>query len=155
MLSVYLWYLKLVMNFKMPSFYNSYWEDPCKKNWWVWNMALKLRPVLKLLPPWRKIDNILGAFIVMSVHLHVLYNFYSQPHSDWAVHTYMYTYVCVCVCVCVCMPYNLLFPHLSAMKWWGQMPWSLFFEYWVLSQLFHFPLSLSLRGFLVPLHLLP
>ena len=28
----------------------------------------------------------------------------------------------------------------------GQMPWSLFFEWWVLSQLFHSPLSLSLRG---------
>ena len=29
-----------------------------------------------------------------------------------------------------------LFPHLFAMKWWDQMPWSLFFECWVLSQLF-------------------
>ena len=32
------------------------------------------------------------------------------------------------------------------MKWWDQIPWSLFFEYWVLSQLFH-SLSLSSRGF--------
>ena len=30
-----------------------------------------------------------------------------------------------------------------AMKWWDRMPWSLFFECWVLSQLFHSPLSLS------------
>ena len=30
-----------------------------------------------------------------------------------------------------------------------------FFECWVLSQLFHFPLSLSSRGSLVPLHFLP
>ena len=30
-------------------------------------------------------------------------------------------------------------PHLFAMKWWDQMPWSLFFECWVLSPLF--PLS--------------
>ena len=29
-----------------------------------------------------------------------------------------------------------LFPHLFAMKWWDQKPWSLFFECWVLSQLF-------------------
>ena len=29
-----------------------------------------------------------------------------------------------------------LFPHLFAVKWWDQMPWSLFFECWVLSQLF-------------------
>ena len=32
------------------------------------------------------------------------------------------------------------------MKWWDQMPWSLFFECWVLSQLFHSPLPLSSRG---------
>ena len=30
-----------------------------------------------------------------------------------------------------------LFPHLFAMKWWDQMPWSSFSECWVLSQLFH------------------
>ena len=41
------------------------------------------------------------------------------------------------------------------MKWWDQMPWSLFFECWVLSQLFRSPLSLSLRGSLVLLHFLP
>ena len=29
---------------------------------------------------------------------------------------------------------------------WDWMPWSLLFEYWVLSQLFHSPLSLSSRG---------
>ena len=32
-----------------------------------------------------------------------------------------------------------LFPHLSAVKWWDWMPWSSFFECWVLSQLFHSP----------------
>ena len=36
-----------------------------------------------------------------------------------------------------------LFPHLLPIKWWGQMPWSSFSEYWALSQLFHSPLSLS------------
>ena len=40
------------------------------------------------------------------------------------------------------------FPHLFAMKWWDQMPWSSFSECWALSQLFHSPLSLSSRGFL-------
>ena len=35
------------------------------------------------------------------------------------------------------------------------MPWSSFSECWGLSQLFHSPLSLSSRGFLVPLHFLP
>ena len=39
-----------------------------------------------------------------------------------------------------------LFPHLFAMKWWDQMPWS---ECWVLSQLFHSLLSLSSRSSLV------
>ena len=38
------------------------------------------------------------------------------------------------------------------MKWWDQMPWSLFSECWALSQLFHSPLSLSSRGSLVLLH---
>ena len=40
------------------------------------------------------------------------------------------------------------------MKWWDQMPWSSFSECWALSQLFHSPLSLSSRGFWVPLHFL-
>ena len=48
-----------------------------------------------------------------------------------------------------------LFPNLFAMKWWDQMPWSSFSECWALSQLFHSTLSLSSRGFLVPLHFLP
>ena len=47
------------------------------------------------------------------------------------------------------------FPILFAMKWWDQMPWSSFFECWVLSQLFHSPLSLSSRGSLVSLYFLP
>ena len=33
-----------------------------------------------------------------------------------------------------------------AMKWWNWMPWSSFFECWVLSQLLHSPLSPSSRG---------
>ena len=41
------------------------------------------------------------------------------------------------------------FPHLFPMKWWDQMP--SFSKCWALSQLFHSPLSLSSRGFLVPL----
>ena len=48
-----------------------------------------------------------------------------------------------------------LFLHLFAMKGWDQMPWSSFFECWVLSQLFHSHLSLSSRGSLVPLCFLP
>ena len=39
-----------------------------------------------------------------------------------------------------------LFPLLFAIKWWDQMPWSLFFDCWVLSQLFHSPLSPSSRS---------
>ena len=49
------------------------------------------------------------------------------------------------------LPLLPLLPHLFPMKWWDWMPWSLFFECWVLSQLFHSPLSPSLRGYLVPL----
>ena len=41
------------------------------------------------------------------------------------------------------------------MKWWDQMPWSLFFKCWVVSQLFHTALSPSSRGSLVLLHSLP
>ena len=37
----------------------------------------------------------------------------------------------------------------------GQMLWSQYSECWALSQLFHSPLSLSSRGFIVPLHFLP
>ena len=48
-----------------------------------------------------------------------------------------------------------LFPHQFALKWWDQMPWYLFFKCWVLSQIFHSPLSLSSRDPLVPLCFLP
>ena len=48
-----------------------------------------------------------------------------------------------------------LFPHLFALKWWDWMPWSLFFECWVFSQLFHSPFSSPSRGCLVPLYFLP
>ena len=44
-----------------------------------------------------------------------------------------------------------IFTPSFAMKWWDQLPWFSFFECWVLSQLFHSPLSLSSRGSLVPL----
>ena len=33
-----------------------------------------------------------------------------------------------------------LFPLLFAMKWWDQIPWSSFFDCWVLSKLFYSPL---------------
>ena len=46
------------------------------------------------------------------------------------------------------------FSLLFATKWWDWMPWSSFFEWWDLSQLFHSPLSPSSRGSLVPLHFL-
>ena len=39
-----------------------------------------------------------------------------------------------------------LFRQLLATKWWDWMPWSLFSECWVLSQIFHSPLSSSSRG---------
>ena len=47
------------------------------------------------------------------------------------------------------------FSNAFDMKWCDQMPWSLFFECWVLKQLFHFLLSPSSRGSLVPLCFLP
>ena len=48
-----------------------------------------------------------------------------------------------------------LFPHLFSMKWWDRMPWSyFFFEIWILSQLYHSPLSPSSRCSLVPLSFL-
>ena len=49
-----------------------------------------------------------------------------------------------------------IFSHLFAMKWRDWMPWSyVIFERWILSQLFHSPLSPSTRGSYVPLHFLP
>ena len=56
----------------------------------------------------------------------------------------------------ICTAFYLfpLFPHLFPIKCWDRMPWSLFSECRALSQLFHSPLSLSSRGFLVPLHFL-
>ena len=45
--------------------------------------------------------------------------------------------------------------RVTELNWWNQMPWTLFSEFWALSQLFHSPLLLSSRGFLVPLHFLP
>ena len=41
------------------------------------------------------------------------------------------------------------------MKWWDPISWSLFFECWILIQLFHSPLSLSSRDPLLPLLFLP
>ena len=49
---------------------------------------------------------------------------------------------------------SIFSPHPFAKKWWDQMPWSSFFKWWALNQLFHSPLSLSSRGSLV-LHFLP
>jgi len=43
----------------------------------------------------------------------------------------------------------------TTMRWWDWMPWSSFFECWVLSQLFYSLLSPSSGGSLVPLHFLP
>ena len=43
----------------------------------------------------------------------------------------------------------LLFPQLFAMKWWDWMPWSSFFECWILSQLLH-SLSLFIKRLLSP-----
>ena len=40
-----------------------------------------------------------------------------------------------------------MFPHLFALKWWDQMPWSLFSECRTLSLLFHSPLSFIKRLF--------
>ena len=40
-----------------------------------------------------------------------------------------------------------LFPHLFPMKWWEQMPWFSFFEWWALSQLFHSPFTFIKRIF--------
>ena len=45
--------------------------------------------------------------------------------------------------------------HLFAMKWWDWMPWPEFSEFWVLSQPFHSPFSVSSRVSLVLLHFLP
>ena len=42
------------------------------------------------------------------------------------------------------------FPHLFSIMWWDWVPWSQFFECWVLSQLFHSPLLPPLNSSLVP-----
>ena len=40
-----------------------------------------------------------------------------------------------------------LFPHLFAMKWWDQMPWSSISECWVFSQIFLSPFTFIKRLF--------
>ena len=47
----------------------------------------------------------------------------------------------------VCDSVIPLFSHLFEMKWWDQMPWSLFSECWALSQLFHSPFTFIKRLF--------
>ena len=49
---------------------------------------------------------------------------------------------------------SIVFPSICH-KWWERMPWSLLFERWVLSQLFHSPLSLSSKDSLFALCFLP
>ena len=61
---------------------------------------------------------------------------------------YWIPYICVNIQYFLCFP--IYFPWSD-----GTRPWSSFSECWTLSQLFHSPLSLSSRGFLVPLHFLP
>ena len=51
----------------------------------------------------------------------------------------------------VCHCFHCFPIYLTGTMWWDWMPWSLFFKCWVLSQLFHSPLSLSSRGSLIPL----
>ena len=46
----------------------------------------------------------------------------------------------------ICHCFNFFPFYLPWSEWWDQMLWSSFFECWVLSQLFHSPLSPSLRG---------
>jgi len=46
-----------------------------------------------------------------------------------------------------------IFPPIYFHEVMGQMPWSSFFECWVLSQLFHSRLSLSSKSSSVPLHI--
>ena len=45
--------------------------------------------------------------------------------------------------------------HLFAMKWWDRIPWSSFFECWLLRQLIHSLLPLSSRGSLAFLCFMP
>ena len=52
--------------------------------------------------------------------------------------------------ICHCFHFFLIY-----LPWRDPMPWSSFSECWVLSQVFHFPLSCLSRGSLVPLHFLP
>ena len=55
--------------------------------------------------------------------------------------------VCHCLhCFPICLPWS------DGTGWWDWMPWSSFFDCWVLNQLFHSPLSPSSKGSLVFLH---
>ena len=97
----------------------------------------------------------------------------------YVIHVYVHKCQCICFvyigkCILlyvwvhfICICYVILEPpkiksntvstvsHLFPVKWRDRMPWSSFSECWALSQLFNSPLSLSSRGFLVPLHFLP
>ena len=78
---------------------------------------------------------------VISLHFNMLSRFgHSFSSKEQASFNFM---AAVTICSDFGAPkYSFsLFPHLFAMKWWDQMPWSSFSECWALSQLFHSPLS--------------
>ena len=88
----------------------------------------------------RQINIFVGK--VMSLLFNMLSRLVNFSSKDQASFNFM-------VAVTMCSDFGAqknsqpLFPHLFPMKWWDQMPWSQFSECWVLSQLFHSPLSLS------------
>ena len=77
----------------------------------------------------------------------------------WVTISYSNTDVYICVCLFPYQyPQNLslfpLFPHLLAMRWWDQKPWSQMLLM-LSSSHFHSPLSPSSRSSLDPPHFLP
>ena len=88
--------------------------------------------------------NTLSGFVVafLPVSKHLLFSWLLPPSAMFLEPTKIKSVTVSAVSASIC--------H----DWWDRMPWSSFFECWVLSQLFYCPLSSSSRGSLVPLPLL-
>ena len=79
---------------------------------------------------------------VMSLLLYMLSRLVITPSKEQVSFNFM---AAVTICSDFGAPKNSLplfplFPHLFTVKWWDQMPWSLYSECWASSQLSHSPL---------------
>ena len=99
-----------------------------KKPWlWIWTFAAKVMSLL---------FNILSRFVIAILPRSkcLLISWLQSPSAVILEHKKIKSLTASNFSPSICM------------KWWDQMPWSWFFEYWALCQLFHSLLSPLSRG---------